>query len=92
MQKEQNGVPKDPESYDVKKLFEWVSGAEDDQVIPLGAPAVRSYHRSSAEDRVIIKIAVPVVVRWMQGSSLSTLVCARSTCRSPLGCFTTRKV
>ena len=37
MQKEQYGIPKDPEVNDAKKLFEWVlSGAsEDDRVIPL---------------------------------------------------------
>ena len=37
MQKEQFGVPKDPELNDAKKLFEWVLGGEveDNRVIPL---------------------------------------------------------
>jgi hypothetical protein len=37
MQKEQYGVPKDPELNDAKKLFEWVLGGEldDDRMIPL---------------------------------------------------------
>ena len=37
MQKEQYGIPKDPEVDDAKKLFEWVLGGEpeDDRVIPL---------------------------------------------------------
>jgi hypothetical protein len=37
MQKEQYGLPKDPELDDAKRLFEWVLGgeAEDDKVIPL---------------------------------------------------------
>jgi hypothetical protein len=37
MQKEQYGIPKDPEVNDAKKLFEWVLGGaqEDDRVIPL---------------------------------------------------------
>jgi hypothetical protein len=37
MQKEQYGVPKDPELNDAKRLFEWVVGGEveDDRLIPL---------------------------------------------------------
>lgn len=37
MQKEQYGVPKDPELNDAKRLFEWVLGGEvkDDRLIPL---------------------------------------------------------
>jgi hypothetical protein len=37
MQKEQYGIPKDPEVNDAKKLFEWVLGgeAENDRMIPL---------------------------------------------------------
>jgi hypothetical protein len=37
MQKEQYGLPKDPELDDAKRLFEWVLGgeAEDDKVIQL---------------------------------------------------------
>ena len=37
MQKEQYGIPKDPELNDAKKLFEWVLGGEpeDDRVIPI---------------------------------------------------------
>lgn len=37
MQKEQYGIPKDPELNDAKRLFEWVLGGEakDDRVIPL---------------------------------------------------------
>jgi len=37
MQKEQYGIPKDPELNDAKRLFEWVLGGEveDDKVIPL---------------------------------------------------------
>jgi hypothetical protein len=37
MQKEQYGIPKDPEVNDAKKLFEWVLGGapEDERVIPL---------------------------------------------------------
>lgn len=37
MQKEQYGIPKDPELNDAKRLFEWVLGgeAEDDKVTPL---------------------------------------------------------
>lgn len=37
MQKEQYGIPKDPELNDAKRLFEWVLGgeAEDDRMIPL---------------------------------------------------------
>ena len=37
MQKEQYGIPKDPELNDAKRLFEWVLGGEveDDHVIPL---------------------------------------------------------
>ena len=37
MQKEQYGVPKDPELNDAKRLFEWVLGGEmeEDYVIPL---------------------------------------------------------
>lgn len=37
MQREQYGIPKDPELNDAKRLFEWVLGgeAQDDNVIPL---------------------------------------------------------
>ena len=37
MQKEQYGVPKDPEPFDAERLFVWVLGSEpgDDRVIPL---------------------------------------------------------
>jgi hypothetical protein len=39
MQKEQYGIPKEPELSDAKRLFEWVLGGEpdDDRVIPLPA-------------------------------------------------------
>jgi hypothetical protein len=37
MQKEQYGVPKDPELLDAQRLFKWVLGGEagDNHVIPL---------------------------------------------------------
>lgn len=44
MQKEEYGVPKEPELNDAKRLFEWVLGGEveEDRVIPLqGGPNVR---------------------------------------------------
>ena len=37
MQKEQYGIPKEPQLNDVQRLFEWVLGSEpdEDRVIPL---------------------------------------------------------
>ena len=43
MQKEQYGIPKEPELNDAQKLFVWVSGSapDDNRVIPLlGGPRV----------------------------------------------------
>jgi hypothetical protein len=49
MQKEQYGIPKDPELNDAKRLFEWVLGGEteDDRVIPLPqGPRIRIIGRA----------------------------------------------
>lgn len=49
MQKEQYGIPKEPELSDAKRLFEWVLGGEveDDRVIPLpNGPRIRIMGRA----------------------------------------------
>ncbi len=54
MQKEQYGLPKDPELNDAKKLFEWVLGGEtdDDRVIPLPrGPRVHIIGQSPKSER-----------------------------------------
>ncbi len=52
MQKEQYGIPKDPEVNDAKRLFEWVSRREpdDDRVIPLPDGPRLQDHRRGAEE------------------------------------------
>jgi len=54
MQKEQYGIPKDPEVSDAKKLFEWVVGGEpeDDRVIPLpDGPRLRIINEAARSER-----------------------------------------
>ena len=73
MQKEQYGVPKDPELFDAERLFVWVLGSEpdDDHVTPL--PAVNGF-TSSAKRWLISR---PKLLwcrrRDLIGSQLSTL-------------------
>lgn len=53
MQKEEYGIPKEPELNDAKRLFEWVLGgeADDDRVIPLHGPKVHIIGQAPRSER-----------------------------------------